>query len=193
MMAAAEPQDLVLAPGRAGEGAGQAIRLITRVNSAAAVLAAVLLWALALLIFGDIVLRLAGTPILWSNEVSVYLLIAVVYLGIGYTYDKDGHFAILLLVDKLARKPRLAVELATVLLSLAFAILLTIGGIGLVQFARSLSIASPTLLHVPLFIPYSCVIVGGVSLSLSLLSRALTIIDAMRRGADLHHRTEHSV
>jgi TRAP-type transport system small permease protein len=169
------------------------IRAIKRVNGIAAALAAVMLWALAILIFGDIVLRALGVPILWSNEVSVYLLIALVYLGIGNTYDHDGHFAILLLVDKLPRKGRLGVELATVSLSLLFAILLTIGGIGLVQFAHSMSMKSPTLLHMPLVFPYACVVVGGVSLSLSLIVRALTLIDAMRRGLDLSQRTEHSI
>lgn len=194
MMAVAGNSELALAPPvRAADGMGRVIRVVTRLNRAAAVLAAILLWALAILIFGDIVLRFAGTPILWSNEISVYLLIAVVYLGIGYTYDKDGHFAILLLVDRLSRKSRLRLELATVLLSLVFAILLTIGGAGLVQFARSLSIASPTLLHVPLFIPYSCVVVGGLSLSLSLVCRALNIVQAMRSGIDLVQRTEHSI
>lgn len=169
------------------------IRAIKRVNGVAAALAAILLWALVILVFGDIVLRTLGTPILWSNEVSVYLLIALVYLGIGNTYDHDGHFAILLIVEKLPRKGRLGVELATVSLSLVFAVLLTVGGIGLVQFAHSMSMKSPTLLHMPLAVPYACVIVGGLSLSLSLIVRALTLIDAMRRGADLTQRMEHSI
>jgi TRAP-type C4-dicarboxylate transport system permease small subunit len=192
-MILAENQAVVVGPAGAADHGPAAIRAITFANRAAAAIAALLLWALAILIFGDIVLRLVGFPILWSNEVSVYLLIALVYLGIGYTYDQDGHFSILLLVDQLPRKPRLGVELATVLLSLGFAILLTVGGIGLVQFARSLSMSSPTLLHVPLALPYSCVIVGGVSLSLSLVARAFTLLDALRRGADLNHRSEHSI
>jgi TRAP-type C4-dicarboxylate transport system permease small subunit len=195
-MSAAENQATVTAlPGAGGRGDGvvRAIRAITRVNGLAAALAAVLLWALVVLVFGDIVLRAIGAPLLWSNEVSVYLLIALVYLGIGNTYDHDGHFSILLLVDKLPRKPRMGVELVTVLLSLGFVILLTIGGIGLVQFAHSMTMSSPTLLHVPLTIPYSCVIVGGVSLSLSLIVRALTLIDALQRGVDLNNRTEHSI
>lgn len=192
MNGAAENLAVPIAPPGRGTAA-KAIRVISRVNSAAAVLAALLLWLLAALIFSDIVLRMAGVPILWSNEVSVYLLIAVVYLGIGYTYDQDGHFSILLLVDRLPRQPRLWVELATVLLSLVFALLLTWGGIGLVQFARSLSISSPTLLHVPLFIPYTCVVVGGLSLSLSLVVRALTVASALLHGAELGRRTEHSI
>lgn len=183
----------IAATAPAGTTFAAPIRAIKRVNGVAAGLAAVLLWALVILIFGDIVLRALGVPILWSNEVSVYLLIALVYLGIGNTYDHDGHFAILLVVEKLPRRGRLGVELATVSLSLAFAVLLTIGGIGLVQFAHSMSMKSPTLLHMPLVVPYACVIVGGLSLSLSLIVRALTLIDAMRRGLDLHQRMEHSI
>lgn len=176
-----------------GDVARRLVGVIRRINGAAAVLAAVLLWLLALVIFADIVLRMAGAPILWSNEVSVYLLIALVYLGIGYTYDRDGHFSIQLLVERLPRRWRLGVELGTVLVSFTFAVFLTWGGIGLVQFARSLAIASPTLLHVPLFIPYSCVVIGGLSLAMSLLVRAITLADAMHRGLDVTQRSEHSI
>jgi C4-dicarboxylate transporter DctQ subunit len=192
-MTAGESAGFAPAPSGAAQGTARAVGIITRINSAAAALAAILLWALVILIFGDIVLRLVGAPILWSNEVSVYLLIALVYLGIGYTYDHDGHFSILLIVERLPRATRQGVELAIVVFSLGFAMLLTAGGIGLVQFARSLSISSPTLLHVPLWIPYSCVIVGGVSLSLSLIVRALSLVDALRRGVELNQRTEHSI
>ena len=192
-MTTAESAGFAPLPSGRAQGTARAVNIITRINSAAAALAAILLWALVILIFGDIVLRLVGAPILWSNEVSVYLLIALVYLGIGYTYDHDGHFSILLIVERLPRATRQGLELAIVIFSLGFAALLTAGGIGLVQFARSLSIASPTLLHVPLWIPYSCVIVGGVSLSLSLIVRALSLVDALRRGVELNQRTEHSI
>lgn len=169
------------------------LKFLLRVNAAGGYLAAALLWALAFIIFIDVLLRVIGTPILWSNEVSVYVLIAVVYLGAGYTYDQDGHFSISLLVEKLARRPRLVTELAVVVLSLAFALLFTWGGIELVRFARSLSLASPTLLHVPLYLPYSAVFIGGLSLSISLFARAALLVRALHEGAEVALRTEHSI
>jgi len=169
------------------------LKLFQQLNKLSGYLAAALLWVLSFLIFADVLLRFSGTPILWSNEISVYLLIAVVFLGVGYTYDCDGHFSITLLVEKLPRAPRIYLELAVVLLSLVFAVLLTWGGIELVRFARSLNLASPTLLHVPLYLPYLAVCVGGFSLVLSLITRAVTLVIALRSGADVALRTEHSI
>jgi TRAP-type C4-dicarboxylate transport system permease small subunit len=164
-----------------------------RVNAVGAWIAAALLWLLAFVILMDVVLRAVGTPILWGSEVSVYILIAVVFLGTGYTYDCDGHFSITLLVEKLPRVPRLMIELAVTVLGLAFAILFSWGGVELVRFAKSLSMASPTLLHVPLVVPYSAIIVGGVSLSMSLVARIAELVHALHTGADVALRTEHSI
>lgn len=169
------------------------LKLFLRINVLSGYLAAALLWVLAFIIFADVLLRLVGTPILWSNEVSVYVLIALVFLGVGYTYDSDGHFSIAMLVEKLPRRPRICLELATVLLSLVFAVLFTWGGVELVRFARSLSLASPTMLHVPLYLPYLAVCIGGFSLCLSLVARAAILAAALGSGAEVTLRAEHSI
>ena len=169
------------------------MKFLLRLNALGGYVAGALLWVLAFIVFLDVLLRAFSSPFLWVNEVSVYLLVAIVFLGAGYTYDRDGHFAITFIADRLPRVPRLVLELAIVLLSLAFALLLTWGGIELVRFARSLSMASPTLLHTPLWIPYSAVIAGGASLSISLWARAVTLVHALRHGGDVASRTEHSV
>lgn len=176
-----------------GERASSMLDVLVRANAAAAAVAAVLMWALVSLVCIDVSLRALGAPILWSSEVTVYLLVSAVFLGMGYTYDRDGHFAIALVVEKLPRKGRLSLELLMVLLSLLFAGLLAWGGVGLVQFARSLSMSSPTLLHVPMFIPYSAVCVGGASLCMSLVVRAAVLAEALRTGRDVAVRTEHSI
>jgi TRAP-type C4-dicarboxylate transport system permease small subunit len=169
------------------------LKFILRLNAVSGYVAGAMLWVLSLLIVSDIGLRLVGTPILWSNEISVYVLISLVFLGAGYTYDNDGHFAIGLLVEKLPRKTRLGLELAVVVLSLGFALLLAWGGIQLVQFAHSMTMRSPTLLHTPLAIPYAAIFIGGLSLSLSLIARVVLVVTALREGKDLAMRTEHSI
>lgn len=169
------------------------LKFILRLNAVSGYVAGALLWVLAFLIVADILLRLLGVPILWSNEVSVYVLIGLVFLGAGYTYDNDGHFAIGLVVEKLPRTARLGIELAVVVLSLGFALLLAWGGVQLVQFAHSMAIRSPTLLHTPLALPYAAIFIGGLTLSLSLIARAVLLVTALREGTDLAIRKEHSI
>lgn len=169
------------------------VHVFRRINAIGSYVAGALLWLLALVILVDVLLRAVGTPILWGNEVSVYILISIVYLGIGYTYDRDGHFAISLIVERLPRLPRLLLELAVTGAGLAFALVFTWGGLELVRFANGLSLASPTLLHVPLAIPYSAIFIGGLSLSMSLVTRVAELIQALHTGADIALRTEHSI
>lgn len=167
--------------------------VLLRLNALGGYLAGILLWALMLIVFFDVATRALGIPVLWANEISTYLLIALVFLGAGHTYDRNGHFAITHLVSNLPRVQRLSLELVTVSISLVLALLFAWGGIELVRFARSLSLASPTLLQVPLYIPYSAVIIGGISLSISLTVRAVTLITALRDGGDVSMREESSV
>ncbi len=167
--------------------------VLLRLNTLGGYLAGTLLWCLAGIVFLDVTARALGAPLLWANEVSTYLLVALVFLGAGHTYDRSGHFAINHLVANLPRAQRLGLELATVVVSLGLSLLFAWGGFELVQFARSLSLASPTLLQVPLYIPYSAIIIGGISLSISLVVRAIALIMALRRNEDVDMREESSI
>lgn len=167
--------------------------VLLRLNTFGGYLAGALLWSLAGIVFLDVAARSLGAPLLWANEVSTYLLVALVFLGAGHTYDRNGHFAINHLIANLPRVQRLGLELATVVVSLGLSILFAWGGIELVRFARSLSLASPTLLQVPLYVPYSAIIIGGISLSISLVVRAVTLITALRENGDVAEREETSI
>lgn len=161
-----------------------------QVNSLGGGLAAVLMWVMVAIVCLDVFTRLLGHSFLWVSEVSVYLLIAIAFLGIGYTFDRDGHFAITSLVDKFPRKPRLLMELVVVALSFAFTLLLTAGSLGLIRFAASMSLESPTVLRIPLSWPYSLITIGCVFLALSLLIRGTLLVRALRHGGELPRGTE---
>lgn len=167
--------------------------MLLRLNALGGYLAGALLWVLMIIVFLDVVARACGAPLLWVNEVSTYLLIGLVFLGAGHTFDRGGHFAITHLASALPGAWRLSLELVTVSISLVLASFFVWGGIELVHFARTLSLASPTLLQVPLYIPYSTVIVGGISLAISLTVRAASLVAALREGEDVATQEESSI
>ena len=169
------------------------LNFLLRLNALGGYAAGALLWALMFIVTADVAVRNLGSSLLWVNEVSGYLLVAIVFLGAGYTYDRDGHFAITLMVAKLPRAPRLALELAMVLLSLTFCLMLAWGGIELVRFAQSLALTAPTLLQTPLYLPYAAIVIGAASLSISLVLRAVSLASALRRHKDIATRAEHSI
>jgi len=169
------------------------IRSLLRFNALAGHVAAVILWLLVLIVTGDVVARLLGSSLLWASEVSVYLLVSAMFLGLGYTYDAGGHFSITLVVERLPRSKRVIAEIATSVVALAFASVFTWGGVTLVLFARSISIASPTLLQTPMWIPYGTIFIGGLTLSISLIARLAALLPAATRGTEVDFRKEHSV
>lgn len=152
------------------------LKLFLRINTVSGYLAAFLMWVLAVIVLINVALRVFGVSILWVNEISIYLLIGVVFTGIGNTLDRDGHFAIMHAVEALPRKVRLCISLCTTAIAFAFSVLFALGGISLVNFARSLSLESPTTVHMPLAIPYSIMVVGGTLAAMSLIVRIVSII-----------------
>ena len=60
-----------------------------------------LLAVLGLLLFMDIMLRTAGHPIIGVAEISMYVMLSTVYLGMGNCEQNRGHVKIDFLTDRL--------------------------------------------------------------------------------------------
>jgi TRAP-type transport system small permease protein len=74
--------------------------------------------------FGQVVLRYGfGRPLTWSEEVSRYLFVWVVFVGSGVAARHQGHIALDFLVSRFPSRPRFAVAMVMALLSLAMLLL----------------------------------------------------------------------
>jgi TRAP-type C4-dicarboxylate transport system permease small subunit len=70
--------------------------------------------------FGQVVLRYGfGRPLTWSEEVSRYLFVWVVFVGAGVAARQNGHIALDFLVNRFPPRPRFGVAMVMGLLSLA--------------------------------------------------------------------------
>jgi TRAP-type C4-dicarboxylate transport system permease small subunit len=76
------------------------------------------------LTFGQVVLRYVfGRPLTWSEEVSRYLFVWVVFVGAGVAARHRGHIALDFLVSRFPPRPRRAVAMVMGVLSLAMLLL----------------------------------------------------------------------
>lgn len=151
------------------------------VNAAASQIAHAALWLLTALVLVDVLLRSLGAPTVWGAEVSVYLMLALAFLGIGHTWVEDGHFRVTLLVARLPKRAQLVIEFLCASLALLFAIAFTYGAWRLAGFSFQLNFTTPTVLKLPLGLLHGLVFLGALSLIFALVQDLLRIARGMPR------------
>ena len=132
-----------------------------------------LLILLSLPIAYDALARKAGHPTLWAFDISLYIMVAIIYVGVADGIRTGTHFRVHLLIER--APPRFAelLEFVDLAFVFAFGIVLTLAAGGLVRTSYSTHLLSTTLLAVPLFIPQITLLIGGVSLALEAVALAI--------------------
>jgi TRAP-type C4-dicarboxylate transport system permease small subunit len=131
-----------------------------------------LLIVLSLPIAFDVIARKLGHPTAWAFDVSLYLMVTIVYIGIADGIRTGVHFRVHLLLDRLpAIRPFL--DGLDLVLIFAFGAALAWAGADLAWTSYTTNLVSTTLLHVPMFIPQLVLPIGGLSLALQALALAI--------------------
>jgi TRAP-type C4-dicarboxylate transport system permease small subunit len=135
------------------------------VHEAAEWLCAACILAIALVVFYEIVARLVfDAPTTWSQEIAVYLLLALGFLGFAPTLAADEHIRIDMLVRRFRPGARRALEVVIYLSIAAFAAVAAWGGVDMVRQSLRFGRKSLTLLEIPVWIPQLLVPIGLVML-----------------------------
>ncbi|WP_108482362.1 TRAP transporter small permease subunit [Oceaniglobus ichthyenteri] len=117
------------------------------------------------LILVDLISRAMGTPIYGVSESAMFVMIAIVYLGVPYAEKMKAHVRVELILDKLSPRMAAIVDLVMYLLvvgTMAVVFYAVVKNAG-VSFDRRQAIAGPT----PLLVwPVKFVMVLGLGLYL---------------------------
>jgi C4-dicarboxylate transporter DctQ subunit len=157
--------------------------VLSAVNAVASHIAHASLWLLTAVVLWDVLWRSFGAPTIWGAEVSVYLMLALAFLGIGHTWSEDGHFRVTLLVGRFGPRARLSIEFFCTVVALVFVVLFSYGAFKLSLFAYQMNFSTPTVLKLPLVYLYGLVFLGGVSLAVALLEDMIRILRGRSRDA----------
>lgn len=155
--------------------ARRGVRVLDRLGDVGAVLSSMAAWLLAAIILYDVFLRALLAPTLWADEVSVYLMIALSFLGVGATYGVDGHFRVSFVRDLFPARGRLVLDIIALVISLLFSLGFIYGSVKLMVFSWSLNLQTPTILHLPLWLLQAFLPIGGILLTLAILRDGLRI------------------
>jgi TRAP-type C4-dicarboxylate transport system permease small subunit len=148
---------------------------LDRLGRIGGVLTTLMIWLLAITVTYDVALRSLGVPTLWAAEVSIYLMIAMAFLGAGATQNADGHFRVTFVRDLCPPKLRTCLDIFSLLMATAFAVLFTIGAWKMTSFSWMLDFKTSTLLEIPMWILQGLMVIGGVLLTLATLRDLLLV------------------
>lgn len=131
-----------------------------------------------------------GQATIWSNEFSIYGVIAIAFLGAGYVLRLNGHLEVDLITSRLSRRVRDGLGAATDLVAAVFCALVVWSGVSFVELSQILGAVSVGELRIPLWIPQSIIPVSFFVLTLEFVARALVRLGLVRR-ADAPAAADH--
>jgi C4-dicarboxylate transporter DctQ subunit len=152
------------------------IRVLDALGRLGGHLATAGMWLLAITVTYDVFLRALGVPTLWASEVSIYLMIAMAFLGVGATQGIDGHFRVTFIRNLCPPAVRTALDIIALTLSVLFAAGFTYGAWKLAAFSWMLNFKTSTILHVPMWFLQGLMVIGGVLLVLATLRDLILVL-----------------
>ncbi len=153
------------------------IKVIGKLAFFASIVSAALV-ILTLAITGFSVFRryVLGTPLTWSDELSGFLVVAIVMLGTAEVFRKNEHISVDIITGKLIGTQRWLIDIWSNVAVVIVAGVLFASGYNAVQFSRKIGVYSDGYLEAPLWIPQSFVLIGAGLLLLLALARILDLI-----------------
>jgi len=123
-------------------------------------------------------------PLMLADEFSAYMLVALSYLGLAYTWKQGGHVRISLLVSRLPSGISSWIRVIVLILIFIFMIELDRAGYKMIVYALKINLRSQTFFTFPLFWPQLTVFIGFILLTLLLfveIARAMVKIRAREK------------
>ena len=133
-----------------------------------------------MLVVVDVFMRyVLHRPLMVSDEFSAYMLVALSFLGLAYTWRQGGHVRIEVMVSRFPEGLYAWVRLIGLILTFIFMIELDRAAYKMIVYALKINLRSSTWLMFPLFWPQLTVFIGFVLLTF------LIGIDIIRTGVKI--------
>jgi len=113
------------------------------------------------------------TSTLISDEYSAYFFVAVVMLGLSYTFKENGHIRITIILSRLSPKLEKIFDIWTSFIAFAISSFLFVYSLKMVVETYQLGMRADSIAETPIFIPQIVLPVGFFIFSLQILMRIL--------------------
>lgn len=107
-----------------------------------------------------------GTPVVWTDEIAGYLVVAIAILGSAETLRTNGHIQIDLFTTSLKGPLRKVLQMTSMSLVVALMAALLASAWHTVIFSREFGLYSSGYLQTPMWMPQSLLVIGALSVVL---------------------------
>ena len=147
---------------------------VTGLSVAAARIAAILVIVmLAIIGYGVVQRYVLGTPVPWTDELTGYLVVVIVMFGAAETLLCGEHISVDLLTAERRGTAKKIIEIWGDVAVILVAVTLLIATKATLSYSYNFKIVSNGYLEVPMWIPQSSMLVGGVLLLLAAVIRIM--------------------
>lgn len=157
-------------------GMSRLLRFLDWLGTCGNAFAVAVIWLLAVVMAYDVAMRGLGVAQLWASEVSIYMMLALAFLGSGATLSADGHFRVTFVRMLCPERVRFVLDVFAVLLTLAVAAAMTWGAWKVVAFSIMLNLTTSTILRVPLYLLYGVIFLGCLLLAIAALRELILVL-----------------
>lgn len=142
-------------------------------------LASILLSAIVLLIFANVIMRyVMNASLSWGEELTLWFFVWFVWLAVSYAFQNREHVRITVLRDLLNERVRLYADLVIDLLILAFLVMLTVECVKLIMLPFVAS-QNSVVLGLPIPILYASAPVGAALSSIRVVQSLIRTVRAI--------------
>lgn len=117
-----------------------------------------------------------GVPITWIDELSGYLVVLLVMVGVAEALRRGDHINVDLLVGRLGPRGRRVVAVWGMLAAIAFGIVLLVDAVDAVLGVHAMGLVSEGYLEIEMWIPQSAIVLGAAML---IVAAAVAILRAV--------------
>ena len=119
------------------------------------------------------------SPLSIADEMGGYLLVAITFMGLAYTWKEKGHVRVSLLVSRLPDKLAHMLRFITLILATIFTIPLIKACYDLISDSILFESRSGSWLRTPLAYPQTILLIGAIMLFLQLVAEIIKATVAM--------------
>ncbi len=137
-------------------------KLEKAVDSCVVAICGSLLFTITILIFVQVICRyVLQNSLSWSEELTRYMMVWIVFLAVGFVLSKGGHANIDMLLNRFSPGARRVVEKGSLLLIIVFSGIVIRYGFVLMRFGRK---QVSSALELPMHYVYLAIPIGGALL-----------------------------
>lgn len=144
-------------------------------DTAGGLAGAAVLFLTGMVASGVVARSVFDAPFLFVEELSGYVVLVIVFLGLAHTMRADGHIRVDVLISNVGGPLRRALQVGCALMALVWSLAVMAGTWRLVEEYYTESIRSFAYLQVLLWIPGAFMVIGAALLALQCLALLLPV------------------